>query len=132
MEAIINYRYIKKNFIQSQKADPSPPLGTILGNLGVNTVNFCTKFNLFTSKLPYYFILKVIIYIFDNKSFNFIVSLPATSKILNLLKFDKIIKIRVFDRFHDKTISCIKLYSLFKLAKFKFPNLQLKKSFLII
>jgi hypothetical protein len=31
MEAIINYRYIKKNFIQSQKADPSPPLGTILG-----------------------------------------------------------------------------------------------------
>jgi ribosomal protein L11 len=30
-----NYRYKKRNYIQSQKADPSPPLGTILGNLGV-------------------------------------------------------------------------------------------------
>lgn len=30
-----NYRYIKRNYIPSCKADPSPPLGTVLGNLGV-------------------------------------------------------------------------------------------------
>jgi hypothetical protein len=28
-------KYLKKLYIQSQAADPSPPLGTVLGNLGV-------------------------------------------------------------------------------------------------
>jgi len=28
-------KYTKKLFIQSQGADPAPPLGTVLGNLGV-------------------------------------------------------------------------------------------------
>lgn len=65
----LNYRFKKQNFIQSQKADPSPPLGTVLGNLGVNTVNFCTKFNSFTEKLPFYFLLKVLIYIYDINQF---------------------------------------------------------------
>lgn len=31
----INYRYKKLNYIQSCKAEPTPPLGTVLGNLGV-------------------------------------------------------------------------------------------------
>lgn len=30
----LNYRYKKQNFIQSNRADAAPPLGTILGNLG--------------------------------------------------------------------------------------------------
>jgi len=128
----LNYRYKKQNFIQAQKADPSPPLGTILGNLGVNTVNFCNKFNAFTEKLPSYFLLKVIIYIYDNKSIAFQVMLPTTSFIINLLKFETIIKVQAFDRINDKTIYCIKLFSLIKLAKFKFPDLDLKLSISII
>lgn len=34
-------KYTKKIFIRAQSADPSPPLGTVLGNLGVQTSNFC-------------------------------------------------------------------------------------------
>lgn len=30
----------KRFFIQSQKADPSPPLGTVLGNCGIILLNF--------------------------------------------------------------------------------------------
>lgn len=33
-------KHIKKIYISSQSADPSPPLGTILGNLGVIQILF--------------------------------------------------------------------------------------------
>jgi ribosomal protein L11 len=122
-------KYIKKIFIRAQSADPSPPLGTVLGNLGVTTSNFCTSFNLFTKQLPLYFLLKVTISIFENKSTSFTVDLPSTGYFLTLLKFDHVIKVRVFDRLHDKTIQCIKLGELLKLARLKFPNLPLLQSF---
>ena len=125
-------KHIKIIFIRSQMADPSPPLGTVLGNLGVNTVSFCTGFNLFTKLLPNYFVLKTTIFIYENRSTSFLIDLPSTGFILNLLKFEKIIKIKQFDRWHDKTIFCVKLYEVFKLAKFKFPELALTESFLII
>lgn len=125
-------KYIKKIYIPSQSADPSPPLGTILGNLGVNTVNFCTNFNLFTKLIPIYFLLKVTIFIYDNRSTSFTIDLPSTGYILNLLKFDKIIKVRVFDRIHDKTISCVLLQEVICLAKLKFPYLAIEKSFKIL
>lgn len=122
-------KYIKKIFIRAQSADPSPPLGTVLGNLGVTTSTFCTSFNLFTKQLPLYFLLKVTISIFENKSTTFTVDLPSTGYFLTLLKFDHVIKVRVFDRLHDKTIQCIKLLELLKLARLKFPYLPLDQSF---
>lgn len=125
-------KYIKKIFIHAQSADPSPPLGTVLGNLGVTTSNFCTSFNLFTKQLPVYFLLKVTISIFENKSTTFTVDLPSTGYFLSLLKFNHIIKVRVFDRLHDKTIQCVKLVELLKLARLKFPQLPLDQSFFII
>lgn len=125
-------KYIKKIYITSQGADPAPPLGTILGNLGVNTVNFCTNFNLFTKSIPNYFSLKVTIYIFDNRSTSFIIDLPSTGYILNLLKFEKIVKVRAFDRIHDKTISCVLLQEVVALAKLKFAYLPIQQSFNII
>lgn len=91
-------KYIKRIFIRSQSADPAPPLGTVLGNLGVNTVAFCTSFNMLTKNIPNYFLLKTIIYIYENKSTNFIINLPSTGFILNLLKFQKSIKIKINDR----------------------------------
>jgi len=130
-----SYRYKKLNYIQSCKAEPIPPLGTVLGNLGVNTVSFCNNFNLFTAELPIYFLLKVIIYIYDNKSVSFKVFLPSTSFILNLLKFE----IKSLDSTEDdeekeqeKRIFFIKLFSIVKVAKFKFPSLELTTSIPIV
>lgn len=125
-------KHIKTIFIQSQSADPSPPLGTVLGNLGVNTVLFCTNFNLFTKNIPSYFRLRVNIFIYENRSTSFLVNLPSTGFILGLLKFEKTIKVKVFDRQHEKIISCVKLVEVLKLARLKFPELELRQSFNII
>ena len=127
-----NLKYSKRLFIQSSSAEPVPPLGTILGNLGVNTVSFCNDFNSFTKNLPIYFILKVYIYIYENKSVVFNVGLPSTGFILNLLKFNKIIKFKLFDRINEKSISCVKISEVIKLAKLKFPSLPLNKATSII
>lgn len=125
-------KYIKKIFIRSQAADPSPPLGTILGNLGVNTIMFCNSFNIFTQKLPQYFVLAVTIYIFDNKTTSFEVNLPSVGYCLNLCKFEKKIQVFEFGKITEKLIFCITLSNVLKIAKFKFPNLNLKQSFPII
>jgi large subunit ribosomal protein L11 len=125
-------KYIKKIYIKSQAADPSPPLGTILGNLGVNTSMFCTSFNIFTQKLPQYFILAVKIHIFDNKTTSFEVHLPSVGYCLNLCKFEKKIQVYEFGKIEEKLIFCITLSNILKIAKFKFPTFSLKQSFPII
>lgn len=106
--------------LRSQSADPAPPLGTVLGNLGVNTVNFCTQFNNYTKDLPNYFILNTFIDIKSSRSFTLKVALPSASNILNLLKFNHTIKIKINGQYDDKIVSCVKLYEVLKLTKLKF------------
>lgn len=123
---------VKNCYIMSNKAVPTPPLGTILGNLGVNTINFCDEFNNYTKNLPNYFLVQVKIDIYENKSFKFLVKRSPTGFLINLLKFEKKIKVQFFDRIHEKNIFCINSEDVIKLALFKFPNLELKKAILII
>jgi len=132
MNYILDIKHIKKCFLMSQKAEPVPPLGTILGNIGVNTIKFCEEFNIFTKNLPVYFLLKVTIYIFDNRTFKFNIQGPSTGFILNLLKFEKKIKVKVHNRIHDKILICINLKDLVQLALFKFSNVDLHKSIVLI
>ena len=84
-------------FLRSQFAESGPPWGTVLGNLGVNTVKFCKEFNDFTSDLPSYFLLKVKIFIAENKSFSFLVFLPSTGFLIGLLKFQRVIRSAGFE-----------------------------------
>jgi ribosomal protein L11 len=42
-------KYIINIIIRSKSAESGPPLGTVLGNLGVNTVKFVKEFNDFTN-----------------------------------------------------------------------------------
>lgn len=116
----------------SNKALPTPPLGTILGNIGVSTVNFCDEFNNYTKNLPNYFLVQVKIDIYENKSFKFFTKKSPTGFLINLLKFEKKIKIPYFDRIHEKNIFCINSEDVIKLALFKFPKLDLSKSIYII
>ena len=128
----LNIMHILEVFIQSGSAESGPPLGTVLGNLGVNTVKFCKEFNEFTKNLPIYFVLKVKIYIYDNRTFSFSVNRPSTGFLLKLLKFDFIFKIKLSDRFFNKNYFCISVKNFIKLAKFIFPYLDLKLSIPII
>lgn len=63
-------------FIRSQSAESGPPLGTVLGNIGVNAIKFCKEFNDYTKDLPTYFILKVKISVLEDRTYNFSVGLP--------------------------------------------------------
>jgi ribosomal protein L11 len=108
-------------YIQSQNAEAAPPLGTILGNVGVNTVKFCDEFNKFTMNLSSYLIVKVKIDINENKTFKFSILSLNITYLINLLKFRKILK-------KDKEFNCISLKNVILLALFKFPNLILEYS----
>ena len=112
-------------YIKAGQAESGPPLGTILGNIGVQTVKFCKEFNEFTKELPFYFLLKVKILITENKSFTFSIEEPSVGFIISLLKKEEKIKEKdgselsyIFILFED----------LIKLAKFKFPGIVLKQS----
>ena len=116
-------------YIKAGQAESGPPLGTILGNIGVQTVKFCKEFNDLTKELPTYFILKVKIFITENKNFTFNVEQPSIGFIISILKKEE--KIKKKDGI-EEVFYYIFFEDLIKLAKFKFPNFNLKRSISII
>lgn len=116
-------------YIRANSAKSGPPLGTTLGNIGVNTMKFCKEFNEYTKDLPNYFLLKVTILITENKSFTFSVELPSVGFIISLLKKEEIFKDKNGTTQH---LYYITLEEFLKIAKFKFPNYDFKKSLRII
>src|SRR6516164_2062831 len=116
-------------YIRANSAESGPPLGTTLGNIGVNTIKFCKEFNEFTQDLPNYFLLRVSITIAENKAFTFTTDLPSIGFLISLFKKEEILKNK------DGVVTTnlyIGLDDLLRLAKFKFPNYDLKKSIKII
>ena len=63
--------------IPAGKATPAPPVGTVLGPAGINLQEFCTKYNDAT-KDKMGDILPVVISIFDDRSFTFVIKTPPT------------------------------------------------------
>ena len=74
--------------IYATTAESGPPLGTVLGNLGVNTVKFCKEFNDYTEDLPNYIKLRTKILVSENKNFSFSCKAPSIGYLISLLKFD--------------------------------------------
>lgn len=116
-------------YIKAGQAESGPPLGTILGNIGVQTVKFCKEFNEFTKDLPTYFLLRVKIVVAENKNFTFSVEMPSIGFIIYLLKKEE--KIKKKDG-TDSFFYFIFFEDLVKLAKFKFPDYSLERSIKII
>ena len=67
--------------IPAGSANPAPPVGPALGQHGVNIMQFCKAFNDAT-KSKEGLILPVIINVYENKSFDFIVKSPPASVLL--------------------------------------------------
>lgn len=63
--------------IPAGKATPAPPVGTVLGPAGINLQEFCTKYNDAT-KDKMGDILPVVISIFDDRTFTFVIKTPPT------------------------------------------------------
>ena len=67
--------------IPAGKANPSPPVGPALGQHGVNIMEFCKGFNAQT-KDQEGLILPVVITIFGDRSFTFIIKTPPAPVLL--------------------------------------------------
>lgn len=73
--------YIKLQ-VKAQEANPSPPVGPALGQHGVNIMEFCKAFNAQTQSYEKGLPLPVVITVYSDRSFTFIIKTPPASFLL--------------------------------------------------
>ena len=75
--------------VRGGAANPSPPVGPALGAAGVNIMDFCKQFNARTQDKPGK-VLPVVISVFKDKSFDFVIKTPpAAVQLLEAAKIKK-------------------------------------------
>ena len=73
--------YIKLQ-VPAQDANPSPPVGPALGQHGVNIMEFCKAFNAQTQNLEKGMPVPVVITVYNDRSFTFIMKTPPAAILL--------------------------------------------------
>ena len=73
--------YIKLQ-VPAGSANPSPPIGPALGQQGVNIMEFCKQFNAQTQKLEKGLPIPVIITVYSDRSFTFVMKTPPASVLI--------------------------------------------------
>ena len=73
--------YIKLQ-VPAGAANPSPPVGPALGQHGVNIMEFCKAFNAQTQKTEKGTPLPVVISVYSDRSFTFVVKTPPAAVLL--------------------------------------------------
>ncbi len=68
--------------IPAQQASPSPPVGPALGQHGVNIMEFVKAFNAATAEMKPGTIVPVIITVYNDRSFTFVLKTPPASYLL--------------------------------------------------
>ena len=67
--------YIKLQ-VPAGAANPSPPVGPALGQQGLNIMDFCKAFNAQTQNMEANLPVPVVITVYSDKSFTFIIKTP--------------------------------------------------------
>lgn len=73
--------YIKLQ-VAAGKANPSPPVGPALGQHGVNIMEFCKAFNAQTQSIEAGLPIPVVITVYSDRSFTFIMKTPPAAVLL--------------------------------------------------
>jgi len=73
--------YIKLQ-VPAASANPSPPIGPALGQQGVNIMEFCKQFNAQTQKLEKGLPIPVVITVYSDRSFTFVMKTPPASVLI--------------------------------------------------
>ncbi|MBI4753261.1 50S ribosomal protein L11 [Candidatus Desantisbacteria bacterium] len=76
-----NIKKIIKLQIPGARANPAPPVGPALGQAGVNIMEFCKAFNAKTANQEG-LILPVVITVYDDRSYTFILKTPPAAVLL--------------------------------------------------
>ncbi len=105
--------------IPGASATPAPPVGSALGPQGVNIMDFCKAFNAATANRKGETV-PVVITVYKDKKFDFIIKTPPTSELirkkLNLKKGSP--------RPHTDKVGKIKWSDIEEIAKIKLPDLN--------
>lgn len=112
--------YVKLQ-VPAGQASPSPPIGPALGQAGLNIMDFCKDFNSKTEKLEKGMPCPVIITVYQDKTFEFIIKKPPASfyikKEINLKKGSGATGI-------SDPVAKISMEQLKKIAEEKLPDLN--------
>lgn len=110
--------YIKLQ-VKAGEANPSPPIGPALGQHGVNIMEFCKAFNAQTQKMEKGMPLPVIITVYFDRSFDFIIKTPPAA--ILLLKAAGLAKGSPVP--HTNKVGKVTLAQVEEIAKVKMPDL---------
>lgn len=105
--------------IMAGKATPAPPVGTVLGPLGINLNEFCTKYNDAT-KDKAGDIVPVVISIYEDRSFDFIIKTSPTSYLIK-----KVAKLKSGAKQGSKeNVATLTKAQIKEIAEIKLPDLN--------
>ena len=105
--------------IPAGKANPAPPVGTVLGPAGINIQDFCSKFNEAT-KDKMGDVIPCEISIYDDRSFDFVLKTPPAAFLLK-----KIAKIgKGSKKGANEIVATITKEELRSIAETKLPDLN--------
>jgi large subunit ribosomal protein L11 len=105
--------------VKGGQANPAPPIGPALGSKGVNIMEFCKQFNAATQdKIGK--IVPVLITVFKDKSFTFVVKTPPASALLQ--EYSKVKK--GSDQPNRNKIGSVTWDQVKEIAEIKLPDLN--------
>ena len=68
--------------VPAGQANPSPPIGPALGQRGLNIMEFCKQFNAQTQKMEKGLPIPVVITVYTDRSFTFIMKTPPAAVLI--------------------------------------------------
>jgi large subunit ribosomal protein L11 len=117
-------RYVR--FIApAQTATISPPIGPILGQFGINIMDFCRQFNEKSKYIEVDTLVTVNLTLFKNKSFSFVIKTPPFSFLVNEENFE------LEEDLIPSFINLSSIYKIYKIKRYDSPlsDIALARSF---
>lgn len=105
--------------VKAGEANPAPPIGPALGQAGVNIMEFCKAFNAQTQKAEKGMPLPVVLSVYADRSFSFVIKTPPAS--ILLLKAAGVPKGSSTP--HTNKVGKVTLAQVEEIAKLKMPDL---------